>query len=109
MPNSVEKLSNKKSCAGISRNGGRLSDRTSGSTSTSSPWNGTESNGASHSANSKSIVADAVRRSKAGLGDPSKPIAAFAFLGPTGVGKTELAKALAQEVYDDAGALLRVA
>merc|ERR1719482_1142350 len=53
------------------------------------------------------LVADAVRRSKAGLGDPSKPIAAFAFLGPTGVGKTELAKALAQEVYDDAGALLR--
>eukprot|EP00629_Pelagomonadales_sp_RCC1024_P000290 CAMPEP_0119264370 /NCGR_PEP_ID=MMETSP1329-20130426/3468_1 /TAXON_ID=114041 /ORGANISM="Genus nov. species nov., Strain RCC1024" /LENGTH=940 /DNA_ID=CAMNT_0007264133 /DNA_START=168 /DNA_END=2986 /DNA_ORIENTATION=- len=54
-----------------------------------------------------SLVADAVRRSKAGLGDPSRPTAAFAFLGPTGVGKTELAKALAQEVYDDAGALLR--
>ncbi|KAK7230542.1 chaperone ATPase [Aureococcus anophagefferens] len=53
------------------------------------------------------LVADAVRRSKAGLGDPSKPIAAFAFLGPTGVGKTELAKTLAAEVFDDADALVR--
>ena len=53
------------------------------------------------------LVADAVRRSKAGLGDPSKPIAAFAFLGPTGVGKTELAKTLASEVFDDPNALAR--
>jgi len=53
------------------------------------------------------LVADAVRRSKAGLGDPGKPTAAFAFLGPTGVGKTELAKALAAEVYDDPDALVR--
>jgi len=55
-----------------------------------------------------SLVADAVRKSRAGLGDPTKPIAAFAFLGPTGVGKTELAKALAEEVFDDADALVRI-
>ncbi|KAH8067001.1 ATP binding protein [Aureococcus anophagefferens] len=48
-----------------------------------------------------------VARDTAGLGDPSKPIAAFAFLGPTGVGKTELAKTLAAEVFDDADALVR--
>ena len=46
-------------------------------------------------------VSDAVRRSRAGLQDPSKPIGSFIFLGPTGVGKTELAKALAEFLFDD--------
>jgi len=55
-----------------------------------------------------SLVADAVRRSKAGLGDPTRPVAAFAFLGPTGVGKTELAKTLAEELFDDANNLIRI-
>ena len=54
------------------------------------------------------LVADAVRRSKAGLGDPTRPVAAFAFLGPTGVGKTELAKTLAEEIFDDANNLIRI-
>jgi len=54
------------------------------------------------------LVADAVRRSKAGLGDPTRPVAAFVFAGSTGVGKTELAKALATEVFDDPNALVRI-
>ena len=54
------------------------------------------------------LVADAVRRSKAGLGDPTRPVAAFAFLGPTGVGKTELAKTLAEEIFDDKDSLIRI-
>ncbi|HEY2155597.1 MAG TPA: AAA family ATPase, partial [Isosphaeraceae bacterium] len=45
-------------------------------------------------------VADAVRRSRAGLQDPHRPICSFLFLGPTGVGKTELAKALAEFLFD---------
>jgi len=52
-------------------------------------------------------VADAVRRSRAGLGDPNRPIGSFLFLGPTGVGKTELCKALAQFLFDTERALLR--
>ncbi len=47
------------------------------------------------------LVTDAILRSKAGIKDPSKPIGSFLFLGPTGVGKTELAKALAQSLFDD--------
>jgi DNA polymerase III delta prime subunit len=46
-------------------------------------------------------VADAIMRSRAGLADPSRPLASFLFLGPTGVGKTELAKALAASLFDD--------
>ena len=46
-------------------------------------------------------VAQAVLRTRAGLGRPSQPIGSFLFLGPTGVGKTELAKALAEELFDD--------
>jgi ATP-dependent Clp protease ATP-binding subunit ClpB len=46
-------------------------------------------------------VSDAVRRSRAGLGDPDRPIGSFLFLGPTGVGKTELTKALAEFLFDD--------
>ncbi len=55
-----------------------------------------------------SIVADAVRRSRAGLSDPNRPNGSFMFLGPTGVGKTELCKALAEVLFDNQDALLRV-
>ncbi|MBX4192344.1 AAA family ATPase [Candidatus Parcubacteria bacterium] len=53
-------------------------------------------------------VADAVKRSRAGIADPNRPIASFIFLGPTGVGKTELTKALAEFMFDDEKALIRV-
>jgi len=53
-------------------------------------------------------VSDAVRRSRAGLQDPKKPIGSFIFLGPTGVGKTELAKTLADVLFDDEKALTRI-
>ncbi|MCT1590664.1 ATP-dependent chaperone ClpB [Kocuria palustris] len=53
-------------------------------------------------------VADAVRRSRAGVSDPDRPIGSFLFLGPTGVGKTELAKALAEFQFDDERALVRI-
>ena len=53
-------------------------------------------------------VAAAVRRSRAGLADPDRPIGSFFFLGPTGVGKTELAKALAECLFDDERALVRI-
>lgn len=53
-------------------------------------------------------VADAVRRSRAGVSDPDRPIGSFLFLGPTGVGKTELAKALAEFQFDDEKALIRI-
>ena len=53
-------------------------------------------------------VADAVRRARAGLQDPNRPIGSFLFLGPTGVGKTELAKALAEFLFDDDRAMVRI-
>jgi ATP-dependent Clp protease ATP-binding subunit ClpB len=53
-------------------------------------------------------VANAVRRSRAGLGDPNRPIGSFLFLGPTGVGKTELARALAEYLFDDERAMIRL-
>jgi ATP-dependent Clp protease ATP-binding subunit ClpB len=53
-------------------------------------------------------VSDAVRRARAGLKDPRRPIGSFLFLGPTGVGKTELARALAQFLFDDEAAMVRV-
>ncbi|WP_222547317.1 ATP-dependent chaperone ClpB [Asaia lannensis] len=53
-------------------------------------------------------VSNAVRRARAGLQDPNRPIGSFLFLGPTGVGKTELAKALAQFLFDDDRAMLRI-
>ncbi len=53
-------------------------------------------------------VSNAVRRARAGLQDPQRPIGSFLFLGPTGVGKTELTKALAQFLFDDEGAMLRL-
>jgi ATP-dependent Clp protease ATP-binding subunit ClpB len=54
------------------------------------------------------VVSDAVRRSRAGLGDPHRPIGSFLFLGPTGVGKTELCKALAEFLFDDESAFIRI-
>jgi ATP-dependent Clp protease ATP-binding subunit ClpB len=53
-------------------------------------------------------VSDAVRRSRAGLSDPNRPTGSFMFLGPTGVGKTELAKALAEFLFDDEQAMIRI-
>src|SRR5581483_7264317 len=53
-------------------------------------------------------VADAVRRSRAGLQDPNRPIGSFIFLGPTGVGKTETARALAEFLFDDEQAMVRI-
>ena len=53
-------------------------------------------------------VANAVRRSRAGLSDPNRPIGSFMFLGPTGVGKTELARALAEFLFDDERAMVRI-
>ena len=55
-----------------------------------------------------SAVADAVRRSRAGISDPDRPTGSFLFLGPTGVGKTELAKALAEFLFDDEKAMVRI-
>ena len=54
------------------------------------------------------VVADAVRRSRSGLGDPDRPIGSFLFLGPTGVGKTETCKALAAELFETEEALIRI-
>jgi ATP-dependent Clp protease ATP-binding subunit ClpB len=54
------------------------------------------------------LVANAVRRSRAGLGDPRRPIGSFLFMGPTGVGKTELARALAEFLFNDEHALVRL-
>ena len=53
-------------------------------------------------------VADAIQRSRAGLSDPNRPIASFLFLGPTGVGKTELSKALAAQLFDSEDAMVRI-
>jgi ATP-dependent Clp protease ATP-binding subunit ClpB len=55
-----------------------------------------------------SAVADAIQRSRAGLSDPNRPIASFLFLGPTGVGKTELSKALASVLFDSEDAMVRI-
>jgi ATP-dependent Clp protease ATP-binding subunit ClpB len=54
------------------------------------------------------VVSNAVRRSRAGLQDPNRPIGSFVFLGPTGVGKTELARALAEFLFDDEDAMVRI-
>jgi ATP-dependent Clp protease ATP-binding subunit ClpB len=55
-----------------------------------------------------SAVANAIRRARSGLGDPQRPIGSFIFLGPTGVGKTELARALADFMFDDERAMIRI-
>lgn len=54
------------------------------------------------------LVSEAIRRSRSGLADPRRPIGSFLFLGPTGVGKTELARALAEFLFDDEGAMVRI-
>lgn len=54
------------------------------------------------------ILSDAIRRSRAGISDPNKPIGSFMFLGPTGVGKTETAKALAELLFDDERSMVRI-
>ena len=54
------------------------------------------------------VVTESIQRSRAGLNDPSKPIASLIFLGPTGVGKTELSKALAQFMFDDEENIVRI-
>jgi ATP-dependent Clp protease ATP-binding subunit ClpB len=53
-------------------------------------------------------VANAIRRSRAGLSDPNRPIGSFLFLGPTGVGKTETARALAEFLFDDEHSMIRI-
>ena len=53
-------------------------------------------------------VANAIRRSRAGLSDPNRPIGSFLFLGPTGVGKTELCKTLAKFLFDSEDAMVRI-
>jgi ATP-dependent Clp protease ATP-binding subunit ClpB len=58
--------------------------------------------------NAVSAVANAIRRSRAGLSDPNRPIGSFLFLGPTGVGKTELARTLADFLFDDEKAMVRI-
>ncbi len=58
--------------------------------------------------NAVKAISDAVRRNRAGLGDPNRPIGSFLFLGPTGVGKTELCKALAEFLFDDENAMIRI-
>jgi len=55
-----------------------------------------------------SVVANAIRRSRAGLADPNRPIGSFLFLGPTGVGKTELARSLAEFLFDDERSMVRI-
>ena len=58
--------------------------------------------------NAVQLVTDSIIRSKAGIKDPSKPIGSFLFLGPTGVGKTELAKALAESLFDNEQNIVRI-
>ncbi|MEX0652049.1 MAG: AAA family ATPase [Candidatus Paceibacterota bacterium] len=58
--------------------------------------------------NAVTLISDAVKRSRAGISDPNKPIGSFLFLGPTGVGKTELTKALTEFLFEDESALIRV-
>src|SRR5258707_7626769 len=53
-------------------------------------------------------VSNAVRRARAGLQDPNRPLGSFIFLGPTGVGKTELSRALAEFLFDDENAMIRI-
>ena len=57
---------------------------------------------------SSDAVANAIRRSRAGLSDPNRPIGSFLFLGPTGVGKTELCKTLAKFLFDSEDAMVRI-
>ena len=72
------------------------------------PPRGQPSSAGDRSDDAVSAVANAIRRSRAGLSDPNRPIGSFMFLGPTGVGKTELARALAEFLFDDEKAMVRI-
>ena len=72
------------------------------------PGGRTCTSGSSARTRRSTAVAEAVRRSRAGLGDPDRPIGSFLFLGPTGVGKTELARALAEALFGDADRMVRL-
>ena len=54
------------------------------------------------------LVSEAIKRARSGIKDPNRPIGSFMFLGPTGVGKTEVAKTLAQELFDDKSHMVRI-
>ena len=71
-------------------------------------WRTGSTSGSSARTRPIEAVADAVRRARAGLKDPNRPIGSFIFLGPTGVGKTELARALAEFLFDDEQAMIRI-
>ena len=71
-------------------------------------WRTSSAGGWSASAAAVRAVSDAVRRARAGISDPDRPTGSFLFLGPTGVGKTELAKALADFLFDDERAMVRI-
>ena len=73
-----------------------------------STWRTISTSGSSASRRRSSIVSKAVRRARAGLKDPKRPIGSFIFLGPTGVGKTELAKALAEFMFGSEDALIKI-
>ena len=71
-------------------------------------WRRSSASGWSASGARSTAVSDAVRRSRAGISDPNRPTGSFLFLGPTGVGKTELAKSLADFLFDDERAIVRI-
>ena len=74
----------------------------------SSAWRRCSTSGSSARTRPSRAVANAIRRSRAGLSDPHRPIGSFLFLGPTGVGKTELARTLADFLFDDERAMVRI-
>ena len=75
---------------------------------TGSTWKSAFRNGSWARSEAVRAVANAVRRARSGLQDPNRPIGSFIFMGPTGVGKTELAKALAEFLFDNEQAMVRV-
>ena len=73
-----------------------------------SAWRTFSTSGSSARTRRSAAVANAIRRSRSGLSDPNRPIGSFLFLGPTGVGKTELARALAEFLFDDERSMVRI-
>ena len=73
-----------------------------------STWRTRSTSGSSASRRRSTTISKAVRRARAGLKDPKRPIGSFIFLGPTGVGKTELAKALAEFMFGSEDALIKI-
>jgi ATP-dependent Clp protease ATP-binding subunit ClpC len=71
-------------------------------------WRSTCTSGSSGRTTRSRPLPDAIRRTRAGLKDPKRPIGSFIFLGPTGVGKTELAKALAEFLFGDEDAMVQI-